>query len=158
MLCYTQCCDVNQPLQPLVRAIPTLGRLQPPAQDTGVSPRAFPGAGWGRAGRAQGAAVLGVSCGSTQLWWGCPLPAAHGSHSPALAAPRPLHFSILHTALQTQPQKIFPWEHLIPMKHPLQASSPQNLLLPSLLDTPLQDSYSCHQTCHCLYKVPVSLL
>lgn len=74
MLCYTQCCDVNQPLQPLVPAIPTLGRLQPAAQDTAIPSWAFLGASWGRAEpREQSAggvlwqhpALVGVPCAST---------------------------------------------------------------------------------------------
>lgn len=80
----------------------------------------------------------GSSRGGDVLW----------QHITVLSAPQPLSFRILHTALQIQPQEICPCRTSHP-RETLQAFSPQNLLLPSLLDTPLQDSHSCHQTPAC---------
>lgn len=68
MLFYTQCCDVNQPLHPLVRGIPTLGEASGSGPGHWNLFLSFPGS-WLGQGRAQGAAMVGVSCSSTQL---CP--------------------------------------------------------------------------------------
>lgn len=99
MLFYTQCCDVNQPLHPLARAIPTLGEAQAPARDSGISSRAFPGAGWGR---ARGAAAVGMSCGSTSP--SC----QHLSLCPLGFCTQLFKFSLRKSVLV---------EHLIPVKH-----------------------------------------
>lgn len=141
MLFYTQCCDVNQPLHPPVRAIPTLGEA------SGSSPGhrnllpSFPGSRLGQGGAGH----------REQPRWGCPVAAP----SSALPAAQPRSFRILHTALQIQPQEIFPCGTSHP-RETFQAFSPQNLLLPippgqSFAGLPRLSPNSC------LYKVPVSL-
>lgn len=121
MLFYTQCCDVNQPLHPLVRGIPTLGEASGSGSGHWNLCLSFPGS-WLGQGRAQGAAMVGCPAAAPSSV----LPAPHDSHATALSALQPLNFRTLHTAFQIQPQKSLSlWDISSPSNIPSKLSAPR---------------------------------
>lgn len=164
LLFYTQCCDVNQPLHPLMRAIPTLGEASGSGPGHWFLFQRFPGSwlGQGSSWMQQAPTVGGVLLRHPALL--CPalpcsaLPVSCGSHH------RPcqhLDLCILRLCTQffkTQPLKFFPCE--------TSQADPRETLVPNFQSPqspPGHGSRRGHWECHtplpnsCLYKVPVSL-
>ena len=107
LLFYMQRCDVNQPLHPLVRAIPTLGEASGSGPGHWFLFQSFPEGWLGKAAAER----------SKRPWGGClaaapcsALPASHRSHCHPC---QHLGLCILRLCTQffkIQPQKIFPCE------------------------------------------------
>lgn len=122
MLFYTQCCDVNQPLHPLGRAIPTLGEA------SGSSPGhwnlfpSFPGSQLEQS-RAQGAALVGVSCGSTQP---CPASTYNKSHEHPVSTSGSALQDSAHSSSKSASAKFSLWNISSPWNIAPEVSAPRS--------------------------------
>lgn len=145
LLFYAQCCDVNQPLHPPGRAVPTLREASGSSPGRWFLFQSFPGRwqGWGSSWSSGG---HGVSCGSVPRVTPSPL-----------SPPPPAHFKAPHTVFQHSASgnlslrclRLSPHETLAPNFQSPESPS-QMRLMRREPHTPLPNS--------CLYKAPVCLL
>jgi len=115
LLFYRQCCDVNQPLHPLVRAIPTLGEASGSGPGHWLLFQSFLGSWLGQEGDALAAPCAALPFSASIPWV-------------ALSPPSHLGLCILRLCTQIfkiQPQKTFPCETSQAEPHETLASNVQ---------------------------------